>query len=123
MLTVKQYETDLGQSPFTRWLDDLNSPAAAKVTAAIMRLANGNFGDVKAVGLEFVSDGSILDLDTGSILGETENKSSFFLAEAARKANRRISQPLLNVGRITNGERVWEADNGSDTRFQTNGSG
>jgi putative addiction module killer protein len=50
MLTVKQYETDRAQSPFARWFDDLNAPAAAKGTAAITRLANGNFWDVKAVG-------------------------------------------------------------------------
>lgn len=33
-----------------RWFDELNSTAAAKVTAAIVRLASGSFGNVKGVG-------------------------------------------------------------------------
>jgi len=39
-----------GSSPFRTWLDGLDRPAAEKVTTALQRMANGNFGDVKPVG-------------------------------------------------------------------------
>jgi len=39
-----------GRSPFGAWFDRLNAPAAAKVAAALARLEQGNWSNVKAVG-------------------------------------------------------------------------
>jgi putative addiction module killer protein len=39
-----------GTSPFAAWFSGLNAPAAAKITAALYRLEQGNFSNVKAVG-------------------------------------------------------------------------
>jgi putative addiction module killer protein len=47
---VLEYLDRTGQSPYTKWFDDLNAPAAAKVAAALYRLAEGNFSNVKGVG-------------------------------------------------------------------------
>ena len=47
---VLEYLDPTGRSPYTRWFDDLNAPAAAKITAALYRLAEGNFSNVKGVG-------------------------------------------------------------------------
>ena len=59
MAVAKQYEDANGRSPFTRWFEDLNAPAAAKVTKAVIRLVQGNFSNVTGVGagvLEFTLD-------------------------------------------------------------------
>jgi putative addiction module killer protein len=39
-----------GKSPYEEWFIDLHAPAAAKVTAAVARMEQGNFSDVKGVG-------------------------------------------------------------------------
>ena len=39
-----------GRSPFGRWFDRLNAPAAAKIAAALYQLAAGNHSNVKGVG-------------------------------------------------------------------------
>lgn len=50
MIEVVEYETTGGISPFGRWFASLDNTAAAKVTTAIARMSQGNFGDVKSVG-------------------------------------------------------------------------
>lgn len=47
---VIEYVDVQGRSPFARWFDSLNAEAAAKVTTALYRLAQGNFSNVKGVG-------------------------------------------------------------------------
>jgi putative addiction module killer protein len=39
-----------GKSPFTEWYADLDPIAAAKVSVALIRMEQGNFSNVKAVG-------------------------------------------------------------------------
>lgn len=48
-IRVAEYLDSSGRSPFRRWFDDLEATAAAKVTAALYRLAQGNFSNVKGV--------------------------------------------------------------------------
>jgi len=50
MIDVREYLDHEGSSPFAVWFDDLNAPAAAKVTMAVTRLGQGNFSNVKGVG-------------------------------------------------------------------------
>jgi putative addiction module killer protein len=50
MLRVLEYLDIAGTSPFRRWFDKLDAPAAAKVTVATARMATGNLGDSKSVG-------------------------------------------------------------------------
>ena len=50
MLELKEYLDRAGRSPFQRWIDGLNAPAAAKVTTALYRLEQGNLSEVKGVG-------------------------------------------------------------------------
>jgi putative addiction module killer protein len=47
---VVEYLDPQGRSPHAKWFDGLNAPAAAKVAAALYRLAEGNFSNVKGVG-------------------------------------------------------------------------
>lgn len=47
---ARQYEDENGRSPFAQWFDDLPAPAAAKVTAAVLRMEQGKFSNVKPVG-------------------------------------------------------------------------
>jgi putative addiction module killer protein len=47
MIRVEEYEREDGSSPFRQWFDHLDSPAAAKVTTAMTRLALGNTSNVK----------------------------------------------------------------------------
>jgi putative addiction module killer protein len=46
----QQYVDANGKSPYEEWFLDLHAPAAARVTAAIIRMEQGNFGNVKGVG-------------------------------------------------------------------------
>jgi putative addiction module killer protein len=50
MIDVREYNDGRGRSPFAAWFDDLNAQAAAKVTTALTRMAQGNFSNVKGVG-------------------------------------------------------------------------
>lgn len=50
MIEVQEYQTDDGVSPFTRWFDRLNTPAALKVRTAIARMEAGNLSNTKGVG-------------------------------------------------------------------------
>ena len=50
MAVSKQYVDANGKSPYEEWFLDLHAPAAARVTAAIIRMEQGNFGNVKGVG-------------------------------------------------------------------------
>ena len=45
-----EYLDASGRSPYAKWFDDLNAVAAAKVAAALYRLGEGNFSNVKGVG-------------------------------------------------------------------------
>jgi len=59
MVDIKEYLDQNGNSPFGRWLDDVEGRAAAKVTTAITRIGNGNFSNAKSVGegvLEYCID-------------------------------------------------------------------
>jgi putative addiction module killer protein len=50
MVDVREYLDPRGQSSYTDWFEPLDAPAAAKVTAALVRLQHGNFSNVKGVG-------------------------------------------------------------------------
>jgi putative addiction module killer protein len=50
MISIQEYISDEGESPFRRWFDNLDAPAAAIVTVAIGRLGDGNTSNVKSIG-------------------------------------------------------------------------
>lgn len=50
MIDVLEYLDSLGRSPYSKWFNSLNAQAAAKVTITVIRLAQGNFSNVKGVG-------------------------------------------------------------------------
>ncbi len=50
MIEVREYTDPHGRSPFQQWFADLDARAAAKVTVALARLAQGNVSNVKGVG-------------------------------------------------------------------------
>src|SRR2546428_8335389 len=56
MIEVREYRDPHGRSPFQQWFEDLDARAAAKVTVALTRLAQGNVSNVKGVG------GGVLEL-------------------------------------------------------------
>ena len=49
-IEVVEYEDDAGKNAFALWLVKLDTKAFAKVTAAVVRMRLGNFGDTKPVG-------------------------------------------------------------------------
>jgi putative addiction module killer protein len=49
-IDIREYIDPSGRSPFARWFDALNATAAARVTIALTRLAQGNFSNVEGVG-------------------------------------------------------------------------
>ncbi len=50
MITVLEYLDSNGHSLFAKWFATLSAPAAAKVTAALIRIEQGNFSNSKGVG-------------------------------------------------------------------------
>ena len=50
MVEVREYLTTGGTSPYANWFNRLNATAAAKVTIAVTRMAQGNLGNAKSVG-------------------------------------------------------------------------
>ena len=49
-LTVQEYLTEDGESPFALWVKRLDFAAAAKVAVAVYRLEQDNFSNVEGVG-------------------------------------------------------------------------
>ena len=47
---VLEYLDAQGRSPYSKWFEGLNAPAAAKVAVALYRMAEGSFSNVKGVG-------------------------------------------------------------------------
>jgi len=45
---VVVYIDATGRSTFTRWFEELNPEAAAKVSAALYRMGQGNFSNVES---------------------------------------------------------------------------
>ena len=50
VLDLRYYLTGDGKSPFEDWFSDLDAAAAAKVSVALIRLAQGNTSNTKSVG-------------------------------------------------------------------------
>lgn len=50
MVGIREYWTDDGTSPFARWFNTLNAPAALKVRTALARIETGNLSNTKGVG-------------------------------------------------------------------------
>jgi putative addiction module killer protein len=49
-LTVREYLTADGKSPFRAWLDSLTVAVRARIQARVLRFEMGNLGDYKSVG-------------------------------------------------------------------------
>ena len=50
VVEIKEYIDANGRSPFAKWFDGLNARAAAKVSKALVRMAQGNLSNVAGVG-------------------------------------------------------------------------
>jgi len=50
LIEVREYIAADGSSPYGKWFDSLNAPAAAKVAIAVTRMQHGNFSNAKGVG-------------------------------------------------------------------------
>jgi putative addiction module killer protein len=50
MILIEELLADDGSSPFGKWFDDLDPQAAAIVTVALTRLADGNTSNVEPIG-------------------------------------------------------------------------
>jgi putative addiction module killer protein len=50
VIEVREYLTTGGTSPYGKWFNRLNATAAAKVTIAVPRIAQGNLANAKSVG-------------------------------------------------------------------------
>ena len=50
MVTIREYLDPNGRSPYAKWFNRLNAPAAAKVATALIRMEQANFSTSKGVG-------------------------------------------------------------------------
>ena len=49
-MTIREYLTPQGRSPFRDWLRTLDLPLRARIQARVLRFELGNFGNSKSVG-------------------------------------------------------------------------
>ena len=50
MIKIVDYLDAQGRSPYAGWFNKLDASAAAKVVTALVRIAQGNFSNVKGIG-------------------------------------------------------------------------
>jgi putative addiction module killer protein len=50
MLEIREYIDPKNRSPYAKWFNRLNAPAAAKVVTALVRMEQGNFSNTKSIG-------------------------------------------------------------------------
>ena len=50
MIIIKEYIDTNDRSPYAKWFNRLNAPAAARVVTALVRIEQGNFSNVKGIG-------------------------------------------------------------------------
>ncbi len=50
MITIREYIDQNNRSPYAKWFNRLNAPAAAKVATALVRMEQGNFSTSKGIG-------------------------------------------------------------------------
>ncbi len=49
MIEIREYLDAAGHSPYAKWFEGLNAPAAAKVVIAVTRMAQGNLSNTRGV--------------------------------------------------------------------------
>jgi putative addiction module killer protein len=119
---AKEYVDARGFSPFHEWFSELHAPEAAKVTGAIIRMEQGNFGNVKGVGsgvFEYV-----LNFGPGYRIyfGKDGDQIIVLLGGGRKSGSRPISTWQLSGGRISNGVRKQGDRDGFDQRVQIDSS-
>ena len=50
MIKIREYIDQNGRSPYAKWFNRLNAPAAAKISTALVRMELGNFSASKGIG-------------------------------------------------------------------------
>ena len=50
MIIIKEYLDSNDRSPYAKWFNRLNAPAAARVVTAVVRMEQGNLSNVKGIG-------------------------------------------------------------------------
>jgi len=50
MIEIREYIDLEGGSPYAKWFNHLNAPAAAKIVTALVRMEQGNLSNTKGVG-------------------------------------------------------------------------
>ena len=50
MIEIREYVDAEGGSPYAKWFNRLNAPAAAKVATSLVRMEQGNLSNTKGVG-------------------------------------------------------------------------
>jgi putative addiction module killer protein len=50
MIKIREYIDPDGRSPYAKWFNRLNAPAAAKAATALARMEQGNFSTSKGIG-------------------------------------------------------------------------
>lgn len=85
MIDVREYLAADGSSPYAKWFNALNAPAAAKGAIAITRMAQGNLSNTKALGAAFRSTASTSAPVIESILAVTGDRLVILLGGGAKK--------------------------------------
>jgi putative addiction module killer protein len=105
LVVTKQYVDASGKSAYEDWFLDLHASAAARVTGAIIRMEQGNFGNVKSVGLGVFE--YRLDFGPGYRIyfGKDGEQIIILLGGGTKKRQQRDIQMAMPGGKTTSVER------------------
>jgi len=117
MITIREYIDLDGRSPYAKWFNRLNAPAAAKVATAIVRMEQAIYRVLKVLARVFSNAGSILVQDIVFILARMGMLLLSYLAEAQRNVRKKISLTPKYFGKNINDESDRSAENGTYKRF------
>ena len=100
-LTVREYLTADGKSPFREWLGSLTKAVKARIQLRVQRFELGNLGDHKTVG-EGVWEARVMFGPGYRIyFGKTATRSSCCSSAAIRDRRRKTSRGLRGSGAIS----------------------
>lgn len=99
-LTVREYLTADGESPFRQWLKSLTKTVGARIQARVLRFELGNLGDHKSVGEGVWEARVMFGPATGFTSARTATRSSCSLSVVTRDLRRKTSRRHVDSGAI-----------------------
>ena len=115
MIEIRTYVDYEGGSPYAKWFNSLNAPAAAKVVTASVRMEQGNMSNTKRVGSGVFE--CRIDFGPGYrvYFGKDGNTLIILLGGVQKNVSRMIFRRHGQFGKIIKKGKSWRAESGTYT--------